>query len=72
MPEAQSDGLLRLLYDHMTRPEFVVRYHWSRDTLAMWDNRATMHFGIYDYEGDERVMHRVTLRGDRPAGPVTA
>jgi taurine dioxygenase len=71
MPEAQSDGLLRLLYDHMTRPEFVVRYHWSPGTLAMWDNRATMHFGIYDYEGDNRVMHRVTLRGDRPVGPTT-
>ena len=69
MPEAQSDGLLRLLYDHMTRPEFVVRYHWSPGTLAMWDNRATMHYGIYDYEGDQRVMHRVTLRGDRPVGP---
>ena len=71
MPEAQSDGLLRLLYDHMTRPEFVVRYHWSPGTLAMWDNRATMHFGVYDYEGDRRVMHRVTLRGDRPVGPTS-
>jgi taurine dioxygenase len=70
MPEAQSDGLLRLLYDHMTRPEFVVRYHWSPGTLAVWDNRATMHFGIFDYEGDTRVMHRVTLRGDRPVGPT--
>lgn len=69
MPEAQSDGLLKLLYDHMTRPEFVVRYHWSAGTLAVWDNRATMHFGIFDYEGDTRVMHRVTLRGDRPVGP---
>jgi taurine dioxygenase len=72
MPEAQSDGLLKLLYDHMTRPEFVVRYHWSPGTLAVWDNRATMHFGIFDYEGDTRVMHRVTLRGDRPVGPDRA
>jgi taurine dioxygenase len=55
----------------MTRPEFVVRYHWSPGTLAMWDNRSTMHFGIYDYEGDNRIMHRVTLRGDRPVGPTT-
>jgi taurine dioxygenase len=69
MPEAQSEALLRLLYDHMTRPEFVVRYHWEPGTLAVWDNRATMHFGIFDYEGDTRVMHRVTLRGDRPMGP---
>ena len=70
MPGAQSDGLLRLLYDHMARPEFVVRYHWKPRTLAFWDNRATMHFGIFDYEGQRRVMHRVTLRGDRPVGPA--
>jgi taurine dioxygenase len=70
MPEAQSDGILKVLYDHMTRPEFVVRYHWRPETLAVWDNRATMHFGIFDYEGDTRVMHRVTLRGDRPVGPT--
>ena len=67
-PEAQSDRLLRLLYDHMTDPRFVVRYHWSPGTLAFWDNRATMHYGIFDYEGERRVMHRVTLRGDAPAG----
>ena len=69
MPENQGDGLLRLLYDHMTNPAFVVRYHWKAGTLAFWDNRATMHFGIFDYEGERRVMHRVTLRGERPVGP---
>ena len=68
-PRPQSDGLLRLLYEHMTRPEFVVRYHWSAGTLAFWDNRATMHFGIHDYGDGRRIMHRVTLRGDRPVGP---
>ena len=69
LPERQSDGLLRLLYDHMTDPAFVVRYHWSGGTVAFWDNRATMHYGIHDYGDDRRVMHRVTLRGERPAGP---
>jgi len=71
-PEAQSDRVLRLLYDHMTDPRFVVRYHWSPGTLAFWDNRATMHYGIFDYEGERRVMHRVTLRGDAPAGVAPA
>ena len=66
VPERQSDQLLQLLYNHMTEPRFVVRYHWSPGTLAMWDNRATMHYGIFDYEGERRVMHRVTLRGDEP------
>jgi len=66
---AQGDGLLRLLYEHMTQPEFVVRYRWQPGTLAFWDNRTTMHFGIYDYDDARRVMHRVILRGDRPIGP---
>ena len=30
---------------------------------------STMHFGIYDYEGELRAIHRVTVRGDRPVGP---
>jgi taurine dioxygenase len=71
-PEGQGNGLLRVLYDHMTDPAFVVRYHWQPGTLAFWDNRATMHFGIYDYGDARRVMHRVTLGGDTPVGPPTA
>ncbi len=72
MPEGQSRRLLRLLYDHMTDPAFIVRYHWKPRTLAFWDNRSTMHYGIFDYEGERRVMHRVTLRGERPYGPAPA
>ena len=69
----QGSAFLRVLYDHMTQPEFIVRYRWSPGTLAMWDNRTTMHFGIYDYGDARRIMHRVILRGERPMGvPVTA
>jgi taurine dioxygenase len=70
VPDTQGARLLRLLYDHMTDPTFLVRYHWQAGTLAFWDNRATMHFGIYDFGEARRVMHRVTLRGDAPVGPV--
>jgi alpha-ketoglutarate-dependent taurine dioxygenase len=66
----QGQGLLRMLYEHMTQYEFICRYRWRPGTLAFWDNRATMHYGIYDYGAERRVMHRVTLRGDRPAGLV--
>ena len=69
MPGPQGSALLKLLYDHMTAPEFLVRYKWSPGPLAFWDNRATMHFGIYDYGDEQRTMHRVILRGDRPVGP---
>ena len=68
-PGPQGNGLLRLLYDHMIQPQFTVRYRWRPGTLAFWDNRATMHYGVFDYEGSRRIMHRVTLRGDRPYGP---
>ena len=71
-PKRQSEPLLRMLYDHMADPAFLVRYHWAPGTLAFWDNRATMHFGIYDYGDDKRTMHRVTLRGDTPVGPSAA
>ncbi len=71
MSESQSSGLLRLLYEHMASPQFVVRYHWKPRTLAFWDNRATMHFGIFDYEGERRIMHRVTLRVRSRWGPLT-
>jgi len=46
------------------------RYRWRPGTLGFWDNRATMHYGIYDYGTERRVMHRVTLRGVRPSGVV--
>ena len=65
----QGGGLLRVLYDHMIQPQFTVRYRWSPGTLAFWDNRATMHYGVFDYAGQHRLMHRVTLTGDQPYGP---
>jgi alpha-ketoglutarate-dependent taurine dioxygenase len=71
-PGPQANGFLKVLYDHMIQPEFTVRYRWRPRTLAFWDNRATMHYGVYDYEGSRRIMHRVTLRGDRPNGPQTS
>jgi taurine dioxygenase len=67
----QGNGLLKLLYDHMIQPQFLVRYRWRAGALAFWDNRTTMHYGVYDYGESPRLMHRVTLAGDRPAGPVS-
>jgi len=68
MAGPQADGILRTLYEHMTQPQYVVRLRWEPNMLAFWDNRATMHFGVRDYGTSHRVMHRVTLRGDRPVG----
>jgi alpha-ketoglutarate-dependent taurine dioxygenase len=66
----QGHALLQLLYDEMTRPELTCRHRWRPGSVAMWDNRTTMHYGIYDYGDARRLMHRVTLRGDKPYGPA--
>jgi alpha-ketoglutarate-dependent taurine dioxygenase len=61
-----SAALLDLLHAHMTVPELTVRHKWSAGDVAFWDNRTTMHYATLDYGRAPRVMHRVTLRGDRP------
>ncbi len=62
-----SEALLSLLYAHMTVPELTVRHKWRAGDVAFWDNRSTMHYATLDYGEAPRVMHRVTLQGDRPA-----
>lgn len=63
---AESDALLSFLYAHSTRPEFVVRYHWNEGDIAFWDNRSTQHSVVGDFGTQERVIQRVTIRGDKP------
>jgi taurine dioxygenase len=62
----ESDNLLRFLYDHSTKPQFTVRYHWHAGDLGFWDNRVTQHSVVGDFAGQHRVIQRVTLRGDKP------
>ena len=65
----ESDGLLRMLYEHMTQPEFVLRHRWREGDVVIWDNRATMHYAVDDYGTTERRVRRVTIRGGLPVGP---
>ncbi|MGW0505013.1 TauD/TfdA dioxygenase family protein [Micromonospora sp. NPDC003241] len=69
--EAESRAILDLLYAHLTKPEHLVRHRWRTGDVAMWDNRSTAHYANRDYGDARRVVHRITLRGDRPSGPVT-
>jgi taurine dioxygenase len=62
----QGEALLDEVYRHMTAPELTVRHRWRPGDVAFWDNRATMHDATQDYGDAARVMHRVTLAGDRP------
>jgi taurine dioxygenase len=66
MTEDESRGLLQYLFQHQVRPEYTCRFRWEVGSLAIWDNRCVQHNPINDYHGYARVMHRITLKGDRP------
>ena len=66
MTEEESAPILNYLFQHQTRPEFTCRFNWRPGSIAFWDNRCVLHNPVNDYHGYRRVMHRVTLAGDKP------
>ena len=66
MTEAESAPLLDYLFQHQVVPEFTCRFSWTVGALAFWDNRCVQHNPVNDYHGYRRLMHRITLAGDRP------
>jgi taurine dioxygenase len=66
MTEEESAPLLEYLFGHQIKPEFTCRFQWRVGSLALWDNRCTQHNPVNDYHGHRRLMHRITLAGDRP------
>ena len=69
MTDEESAPILRFLYQHQVRPEFTCRFPWRAGSLAFWDNRCAQHNAINDYQGHRRLLHRITLAGDKPKGP---
>jgi taurine dioxygenase len=67
----ESDALLRHLWDFSEQPQFNCRYSWAEGTIGIWDNRATQHYVVNDFDGP-RSISRVTIIGDdpQPAGDV--
>ena len=68
MTREESLPLLRYLFQHQVRPEITCRFRWRPGSIAFWDNRCAQHNAINDYPGHRRLMHRLTLAGDRPRG----
>ncbi|MDB5423045.1 MAG: taurine dioxygenase [Phenylobacterium sp.] len=62
----ESDAVLAMLFAHIQQPEFLVRWRWSDNAVAFWDNRVTQHYAVNDYLPHRRVMNRATVLGDRP------
>jgi taurine dioxygenase len=66
MTVAESQPILDFLFQHQVKPEYTCRFSWRPGSLAFWDNRCALHNPVNDYHGYRRVMHRITLAGDRP------
>ena len=64
--QADSTQLFNLLQSYVTRLENSVRWRWNTGDVAIWDNRATQHYAVDDYGTQERIVRRVTLKGDVP------
>jgi taurine dioxygenase len=62
----ESDAILNMLFEHIQKPEFLVRWRWSDNAVAFWDNRVTQHYAVNDYLPHRRIMNRATVLGDRP------
>ncbi|WP_349536464.1 TauD/TfdA dioxygenase family protein [Rhodococcus rhodochrous] len=58
--------LLRYLQSRATIPEYQVRWRWTPNSVAIWDNRSTQHYAVQDYWPAVRRMERAGIAGDRP------
>jgi len=63
-----SADLFQLLQRQVTRLENTVRWSWRAGDIAIWDNRATQHYAVADYDGLPRLLHRITIAGPVPVG----
>jgi taurine dioxygenase len=62
---AEGEAVLGFLFAHVRSPDLQCRFRWQAGSMAFFDNRSAQHYAVADYR-ERRVMHRVTLRGDRP------
>ena len=64
LPDDEAQDLLKALFEHQGRAEFVYTQHWSPGMLVMWDNRCLVHAATGGYQGHRRLLHRITV-GER-------
>ena len=65
LDQRESQYILSYLFDHLRTPEFQYRHKWKVNDLAVWDNRTSLHYALFDYK-EHRLMHRIVIEGDKP------
>jgi len=67
VPPAESRHMLEFLYQHLERPHWSMRFRWTDNAIAFWDNRAVQHYAIWDYWPNVRTGYRMFVKGiERP------
>lgn len=67
LPAEESERVLNLLFEHVSRPEFIYRHQWHAGDFLIWDNCSTQHKAVFDYAlPQRRRMERTTLTGSAP------
>ena len=71
MDKEESDQILKEIFEHQSRLDLTCRFNWTKDTVAIWDNRSVIHYAIADFFpgrglGYERIMDRIAIEGDHP------
>lgn len=59
----ESDAVLSLLLEIVERPDFQCRVQWKPGSVAIWDNRCTIHSVVSDYT-ELRWTERVAVSAD--------
>jgi taurine dioxygenase len=57
--------LLNYLIRQAFVPEYQVRWRWTPNSFAIWDNRCTQHYAVQDYFPAVRRMERAGIVGDK-------
>jgi alpha-ketoglutarate-dependent sulfate ester dioxygenase len=65
---SESTALFQLLQNRITKLENTIRWTWQQGDVAMWDNRATQHYAVADFDRHPREVRRITVAGEVPVG----
>jgi taurine dioxygenase len=63
---SESTALFHLLQNRITKLENTIRWTWQQGDVAVWDNRATQHYAVADFDSEPREVRRITVAGDVP------
>jgi taurine dioxygenase len=58
-----ASELLNYLVRQAFVPEYQVRWRWTPNSFAIWDNRSTQHYAVQDYWPAVRKMERAGIVG---------